>query len=33
VLGLVRGSGVTLGISEDPTLAEGDKLLIAVQRT
>ena len=33
VLGLVRGSGVTLGISEDPTLAEGDTLLIAVQRT
>lgn len=31
VLGLVRSGGVTLGISEDPTVAAGDKLLIAVQ--
>ena len=33
VLGLVRDDGVTLGISDDPTVAAGDKLLIAVQRT
>jgi voltage-gated potassium channel len=33
VLGLVRGGGVSLGIGEDPTLAEGDKLLIAVQHS
>lgn len=29
VLGLVQRSGISLGISEDPTIATGDKLLIA----
>jgi voltage-gated potassium channel len=29
VLGLVRGSTVSLGIGDDPTIASGDKLLVA----
>ncbi|HEV8064808.1 MAG TPA: hypothetical protein VGP46_08260, partial [Acidimicrobiales bacterium] len=29
VLGLVRGSAVSLGIGDDPTIASGDKLLVA----
>jgi voltage-gated potassium channel len=33
VLGLVQHSGISLGISEDPTVAAGDKLLVAVQCT